>query len=194
MQHLRQAARLRKLEGVADDSVHAFVGVELLLNRNLVVGAGLEATANADVQTFGVLAKHDEVDVFGAATLQRTQPLVEQLDRPIFTNRSSSKRVPSRMSRRVTVVRHARIAERADENRVELPQRVVAVRRNRDAGLEIVVSAPRQMLEIEAAAEALADGVENFHRFGGDFFADSIAGDDCDIQSRDISQRLVCIY
>ena len=36
---LRQAARLRELERVPDDAVHALVGVDLFLNRDLVVGA-----------------------------------------------------------------------------------------------------------------------------------------------------------
>ncbi len=68
----------RELEGVADDPVHALVGVQLFLNRDLVVCAGLEASADADVEPFGVLPKDDEVDVVGPAALEGTQALVEQ--------------------------------------------------------------------------------------------------------------------
>ena len=78
---LRQAAALRELEGVADDAMHALVGVDLFLDRHLVVCAGLEAPADADVHALGVLAKDDEVDVFPAAVLQRAQTLVEQTHR-----------------------------------------------------------------------------------------------------------------
>ena len=60
---LRQAVRLRELERVPDDPVHALEGVQLFLDRDLVVGAGLEAAADADVEPLGVLAEHDEVDV-----------------------------------------------------------------------------------------------------------------------------------
>ena len=76
MQTLRQAVGLRELEGVADDPVHALVGVDLFLDRDLVVGPRLEAAADADVEAFGVLAEDDEVDVAAAAVLQRTEPLV----------------------------------------------------------------------------------------------------------------------
>ena len=60
------------------------------------------------------------------------------------------------MSRAWRLSGDARIAERADEDRVELvPQHVVAVGRNRDAGLQEVVRAPGQHFEIERAAEDL---------------------------------------
>ena len=59
-------------------------------------------------------------------------------------------------------------------------QRVVAVRRDGDAGLEEVVGAPRQVLELERPPEDLADARQHLHRFGGDVFPDAVAGDDCD--------------
>ena len=61
----RQAACPRELERVPDDPIHALVGVDLFLNRDLVRRARLEAPADAGVQPLGVLAKHDEVDVGG---------------------------------------------------------------------------------------------------------------------------------
>src|SRR5205085_4743942 len=79
---------------------------------------------------------------------------------------------------RVPVVGRARIAERADEDRVEPAQRVVAVRRDGDAGLEIVVGPPRKVLELELPAKDFADAGEYLHRFRRYLFADSIAWDD----------------
>ena len=46
---------------------------------------------------------------------------------------------------------------------------------------KIVVRAPGQLLEVERAAEPLADGLEHLDRFGGDVLADAVAGDDCDL-------------
>ena len=83
---------------------------------------GLEAAADADVQPFGVLAEHDEVDVRRAAPLQRAEPLVEQLDRPVVDVEIELEARAEQDVARVAVVGHARIAERADEDRVELPQ------------------------------------------------------------------------
>ena len=119
MQTLRQPVRLRELERVPDDAVHALVGVDLFLDRDLVVGAGLEAAADADVDAFGVLAEHDEVDVASAAVLQRAEPLVEQPHRPVVDVEIELEARAEQDVARVAVVGHARIAERADEDRVE---------------------------------------------------------------------------
>ena len=179
MQTLRQAVRLRELEGVADDPVHALEGVQLFLDRDFVVGAGLEAAADADVEALGVLAEHDEVDVLRPAVLQRAQPLVEQPDRPVVDVEIELEARAEQDVARVPVVGHARIAERADEDRVELvAQHRVAVGRHRDAGLEEVVGAPRQRLELERSARTAADRAQHLDRFGGDFLADAVAGDD----------------
>ena len=82
---------------------------------------------------------------------------------------------------RVPVVGHARIAERTDEDRIELAQQVVPVRRDRDTGFEEVIRAPRQLLEVERPPEPLADRAQHFHRFGGDLFADAVTGDKGDV-------------
>jgi len=81
---------------------------------------------------------------------------------------------------RVTVVRDARIAERADEDRVELAQHLVAVGGQRLAGLEVVIGAPRQVLEIETAAERDAGGLQDFDSFRRDVLANPVSCYDCD--------------
>src|ERR1700674_5865471 len=50
-------------EGVLDDAVHAKVGVEILLDRDLLVGSLLEAAAHAHVETLCVLTHDQEVDL-----------------------------------------------------------------------------------------------------------------------------------
>ena len=150
MQTFVQPVGLRVLERVADDAVHALVGVDLFLDRDLVVGAGLEAAADADVHAFGVLAEHDEVDVVAAAILERAQAIVEQPHRAVVDVEIELEAGAEQDVARVAVVGDARIAERADEDRVELAQQLVAVGRQRLAGLQVVIGAPRQMLELEA--------------------------------------------
>ena len=172
------AVGLRELERMADDAVHALVGVDLFLDRDFVVGAGLEAAADADVDAFGVLAEHDEVDVLPAAILERAQAIVEQPHRAVVHVEIELEAGAEQDVARVAVVGDARIAERADEDRVELAQHLVAVGRQRLAGLQIVIGAPRQVLEIEAAAEDLADGLQHLDGFRGDVLADAVAGDD----------------
>ena len=68
---------------------------------------------------------------FGAAVLERAQPLVEQLHRPVVDVEIELEARAEQDVARVAVVGHARIAERADEDRVEVvAQHVVAVRRD----------------------------------------------------------------
>ena len=81
--HLGQPAAPRELEGVTNDAVDALEGVDLLLDRHLVVGPRLEPPADAHVQPFGVFAKHRKPHVVRTAALQRTEPLVEQQDRAV---------------------------------------------------------------------------------------------------------------
>ena len=169
----------RELERVTDDPVDALAGVELLLDGDLVVGARLEASADADVEPFGVLAEHHEVDVLRLAALERAQPLVEQLHRAVVDVEVELEARAEQDVARVAVVGHAWIAERADEDGVELAQQIVAVGRDRDAGRKIMVRTPGQ-LSIQTAARTIAGRVDGVHRLSSNFFADAVAGNHCD--------------
>ena len=115
--------------------------------------------------------KTDEVHVGARAALERTESIVEQAHRPVVHVEIELESSAEQDVARVAVVGHTRIAERADEDRVERAQRVVAVRRNRFARGEIVIGAPRQMMQIDAA-----DRLEDLHRLGDHLFADAVAG------------------
>ena len=147
---LGQPRGRRVCERVTHDPVHALVGVDLFLDRHLVGRAGLEAAADADVHALGVLAKHDEVDVRAATILQRRQPIVQQADRTVVDVEIELEAGAEQDVARVAIVGHARIAERTDEDRVELvAQHAIAAWRERLAGCEKVVRAPRQMHEVD---------------------------------------------
>jgi hypothetical protein len=162
----------RVLERVAHDPVHALVGVDLFLNRDLVRRAGLESSTDADVDTLGVLAKDHEVHVGARAALERTESVVEEADRPVVDVQVELESGTEQDVARVPIVGHARIAERADEDGVERSQRVVAVCRNRFTGGEIMIGAPRQMMEMDST-----DRFEDLHSLGGHFLTDPVSGD-----------------
>ena len=93
----------------------------------------------------------------------------------------------------MTVVGHARIAERAEQDRVELvAQHRVAVRRHasrRSAG-----SGRRSRAASRGRAAGpttSADGVQHLHGLGRDFLADAVAGNDCDAHNRQSYRRLI---
>ena len=82
---------------------------------------------------------------------------------------------------RVAIVGHARIADRADEHRIELvAQHRVPVRRHGHAGLEVVLGAPREFFDNERAPEDVTDAAEHTNRLSDHFLADSVAGDQRD--------------
>ena len=160
-----------------DDPVHTFERVDLLLHRDLVWGPRLEAAADVHVHAFGVLAKDHEIDVFGPAVLQRTQPLVEQPHGPVIHVEIELEARAQQDVARVTHVGDPRIAERADVDGVELiAQHRVAVRREADAGLQEIVRAVRQHLEVEGAAEHAPDRADHLDRFRRDVNANPVAG------------------
>ena len=111
---------------MSNDAVHPFVGVDLFLHRDLVGGAGLEATPDTHVETLGVFTKHHEVDVGRRAMLQRAQSRVEQPHRTIVDVEIELEAGAEQDVARVAVVRHARIAECANKDRVERAQQIVA--------------------------------------------------------------------
>ena len=115
---------------------HALPRVHFLLDGNLVLGPGLEPPADADIKALGVLAENHEVDVPRRASFQRAQPLVQEPDRAVVRVEIELEPGAEQDVARVPIVGHTRIAKRADEDRIELPQPVVAVRRDRDTGLE----------------------------------------------------------
>src|SRR6185312_6678864 len=103
----------------------AAIRVDFLLRRNFFIGTGFEAAADADVNAFGVLPEHSEVDVLRSAPFQRAQSLVEKLDRPVVDEEIELEPRAKQDVARVTVIRNARIAKRADEDRIECTQCVV---------------------------------------------------------------------
>ena len=171
--------RAREVEGVPDDPMHALVGVHFFLHRHFVVGSGLEAAADVDVQPSVFSRNTTKSTSAGVLRLQGTEPLGEQLHRPVVHVQIELETRSEQDVARMRVVRHARVAERPDENRVEVvAQHPVAVGRQRHAGPEVVLRAPGQYLEVERAAEDLADSSQDFDGFRRHVDADAVAGND----------------
>ena len=108
--------------------------------------SGLEPPADADVQPFGVLAEHDEVDVCRARSFSGQSRSSSRRDRAVVDVEVELEARAEQDVARVPVVGDARIAERADEDRVEARAARVAVRRDRHAGLRGSESAPHGKL------------------------------------------------
>ena len=130
--------------------MHALVGVDLFLHRDLVGCAGLEAPADTDVHPLGVLAKDDEVDVGAATVLERTQPVGEQGDGPVVDVEVELEPRAEQDVPGVPVVGHAGIAHRAEEDRgVVVAQPAIAVGGHRLASRKEMIGAPREAVQFE---------------------------------------------
>ena len=71
-----------------------------------------------------------------------------------------------------------RIADRAEENRVERPKQVQRLFRHHPAVIEVVLRPPRKVLPLEAEAGAPGGRVEDSKGGGDDFLSDPVAGND----------------
>jgi hypothetical protein len=180
---LRLAARLRELEGVADDPLDSFAGVDVDLGRHLVRSVLLEVAAHHHVEPFRVLAEDDEVHVRGLRVLQRAELLVEETHGPVVHVEVELEAHPEEDVGGVAVVGDARVAHRAEEDRVEaLRQELEAARRQRLAGLEVAFGTPVERRHTDLAAGGVRDRGERPDRFRYDLDADPVAGDDRDAE------------
>ncbi len=139
--------------------------------------AHLEVAAHVHVNAFGVFADDGEVDVVGRGVLQRTERSVEQLDRTHVGVEVHLEAHAQQNFLGVNVGGHAGIAERADEDGVEVAgQHVKAVGRNGGAVDEVAVGSPVKGGELDGRAR----GANHFERVRDDFLADTVSGNNCD--------------
>ena len=165
----------------ADDALHAFAGVDVLLRSNLVGRAEFEVAAHARVDALGVLANHSEIDVGGSSVLQRAKRSVQQFHRADIGVKIHLKAHAQQNFFGVDVRRHARIAEGSDEDGVEVAgQHLEAVGRNSGALDDVAISSPVKMSECQRRAR----GLEHLDGCGDDFFSDAVSLDDGDTLGR----------
>ena len=148
------------------------------LHRDFLRPAGVEEAADLRVLAFGILAHDDEVDVAALpagerarhAGVQHRGPHAGVLIEP----------APDRQQEPVErhVVLQARIADRAEEDRVERAQPVERVLRHHPAVREVVLRPPGKMLPREAKSEPLRRRFQRPDRRRNHLAPDPVAGDD----------------
>jgi hypothetical protein len=178
-QHLARP-RLRQLERVARDPLDPLAREDAGLLGQLVWRTAVQAAAHAAVLPLGVLAHADHVDVGGAAVGERRADAGHQAHRPqVHVLPEPLPQRQDQLARRDRV-RHARVADRAEIDRVELQELVAPVGVEHLPLFEVVVAAPGDVGEIQLEAVVLGGHLEHLDASGDDFLADAVAGDDCD--------------
>ena len=164
-------------EGVADHPLHALAGVDVFLHGDLVRRALLEDAAGIDVDALGVFAHHDEINVLGLDAFQRTERRVQQTHRAHVGVQVHLEAHAQQDFLGMNIRGHARIAERAQQDGVEIAfQHGEAVRRDGDAVRQVAIGAPVEMGHLDVGAR----GLDDFHGLGDDFRADAVSGNDGD--------------
>ncbi len=178
----RATAGAGSAEGIAHDPLDAEPRVEALLGRHLVRSAPAKRPAGADVRTLGALPADDHVDVGRALARQWRGDAREQLHRTqvhvVVELEAQRQQDPALEDPR----RHARVTDRAQQDRVLAPQLgqhrcgqrlargVVA------AGAEVVVGGRDEQ------TGQRRDGVEHLQALGDHLGPDPVPGNDSKLQ------------
>ncbi|MNS96901.1 hypothetical protein D3C72_1312190 [compost metagenome] len=184
--HGQQLARtrLRQLEGVAQDALHAHAGHHRHIGGCLDRVALVHAAAHARILAFRVLAHDHPVQVFRGAALERCVDARQDARRThvgvlVEALADLQAQAPQR-----DVVGNLVVAGRAEQDRILVAQRVQAVGGHHHAVLAVVVAAPVKVFELEA--EVRARGRQGFHHLAASrhhLLANAVARDGCDAVS-----------
>src|SRR5262249_2654947 len=136
--------------------------------------------ANLRVLAFRVLADDGEVDRARRLVGKRSAHAGVEHGRPYarVLIESSTDRQQQAVQR--DVVLQARIADRAEEDRVERTQPIERIAGHHLPAREVVLGAPRERLPGEPHTRALARGLEHAYGRGDHFGADAVTGNHCD--------------
>ena len=172
----------RQLEGEVRDPAHPDPGEHRLLDRHLVGEAAVDPAADLAVLALDVLPHDHEVDV--GRRPQRALDAVEHLDRAevdVLPERPPDRdqQPPQRH-----VVRDARPADGAEQNRVELAQRLDAVGGHHRALAFEPLTRPVEIGVGQLDSVFARHRVEHRTRRGDHLTADPVAGDHGDPAGR----------
>src|SRR5690606_8758649 len=174
---LAAAGRARVLERGAHDALDALARVDVLLDGDLVRRAALEVAAHPRVDALGVLADDDDVHVLGRHVTQRRESRVEEADGPQVHVQVEVEAQAEQDRARVAVVRDARIAERAEEDRVVIgPEILHLLRRDGGAGAQVPLGAEVPLDELERELGVGGEEAKQLDGLAGDLRADAVPG------------------
>ena len=169
-------AFFREFESKAVDPFHALAREDRGLGRDFVRQSPVNAAARAGVFALGVFADDDPVDL--AAFEERAGdpgqhpggPHVGVLVEALADRQAQA---PQRH-----MVGHVRRADCAEEDRIELLQRLQGLVRHVGAGLEEALRAPVEWREMQGEAVVLLrERLQDLLAFSDDFDADAVARD-----------------
>ena len=140
-------ARAGERERKAHDALDAGAGEHRDVGRDFLRQAAMDASADAGIFAFGVLAHDHPVEFRAADMAQRARDPRQNASRPhvgVLVERLAD-REPQAPQR--DVIGHVGRADRAEQDGVVILDQVAAVRRHERAGLLVALRAPVEMIE-----------------------------------------------
>ena len=171
---------LGHLKSITNDAVTTAAREDGLLHGKFIFRAGIEPPADIGVFALVILAHDDKIDLARSKILYRGLDPRKQAHRPdvgvlleLAANRNQQ--APQR-----DVIGHARVAYRAQKNRIEGPKLLQSVFRHHAAGFQIALATPVELFPGERKTEAARRGLGDANAFRHYFLANAIAGNGSD--------------
>jgi hypothetical protein len=169
---------LRLPEREPQHALDAHAGEDAGLLRDFVARPAVHAAAHPRVLAFAVLAHAHHVDIGRGAARKgarhpRQQPHRPQVHVLLEALADGEDQLPHRH-----VIRHRRMADGAEIDRVGAVQLLQRVGRHHPAGLAVEIASPRVLDLMERDARPPGDRVEHPQRRRRHFLADAVTGDD----------------
>ena len=161
------------LKRVADDALDPLARVDVLLDRNFVRSSLLENSSEVAVNPFGIFANHDEIRVSWFDAFERAKRRIQQPHRPDIGVQVHPAPHAQQDFFSMNVGRHARIAEGAHQDGVEIScQGSKTVRRDGNFVGEIAIGSPIERRQFDWRASGLHD----FYSLRNNFLSDPVTG------------------
>ena len=161
-----------------ENSLDPFSGRDAFLYGNLIGRSLLEDAAYSNVQIFGILPKHREVDLGLGRRFERAQPGVEKPHRPYVGVQIQTETDAKKDVNRMFHVRDTRVAKRSEKNRVKFgPKLMKRIGRKRHSVPEVSFRPIIEMHRIHVLSGAGGDCMQNLDGFRRYFRPDSISRD-----------------
>src|SRR5437899_3457892 len=164
------------VEGMPDDSLDALAGVDVFLNGNFVGSVFLEEAAHADVKSFGIFAEDDKADVVCRAIAEGREAIMKKFNGAGVDKKVKLEAQTKQDVCRVLVRWNARVAEGAEEDRIEFGgKHFYGARRKRDAFAKKFNGAPGEFDKLDLSACRPYHSADGLDGFGRNFLADAVA-------------------
>src|SRR5690242_10794284 len=173
----------RQFEGVAQHAIDPTPRKNRLLHRHFLIRSLVKAAADVRVFSFVVFADDTKVNLTGLPVLEwRLDSFKEPYWAEVHVLAEAAAQ-GNEQAPQGNVVGNIRMSNGSEENSVKRLELRDAIRGHHSPGLDIGFAAPVQAFPGNTESKALCCRFQDSHAFRHNFFADSVSGDNRDMES-----------